>query len=156
MATRMLSRACAKRDVIARTNRIEPVAQADLLDQHLDVVLLKLPQRHRHVVLLRRVHVVDDALRLVLGISRVKRLGVDELAPDLVVDEVGEAGGRGRPGASSAGQENVLDVRVRPKPGAEQSIIRLPEPSAHFPAHVHLDQRELLEILLVDLVEVGC
>jgi hypothetical protein len=61
----------------------------------------------------------------------------------------------GRPGASSAGQENVLDVRVRPKPGAEQSIIRLPEPSAHFPAHVHLDQRELPEILRVDLVEVG-
>jgi hypothetical protein len=65
-------------------------------------------------------------------------------------------GGRGPPGVSSAGQENVLDVRVRPKPGAEQLIIRFPEPSGHFPAHVHLDQRELLGILLVDLVEVGC
>ena len=50
----------------------------------------------------------------------------------------------------------MLDVRVRrPHPGAEQSIIGFPEPSAHFPAHVHLDQRELLEILRVDLVEVG-
>jgi endoglucanase len=48
----------------------------------------------------------------------------------------------------------VLDVRVRPHP-AEQLIIRFPEPSGHFPAHVHLDQRELLEVLLVDLVEVG-
>ena len=49
----------------------------------------------------------------------------------------------------------MLAVRVRPKPGPEQLIIRFPEPSGHFPAHVHLDQRELLEILFVDLVEVG-
>jgi hypothetical protein len=57
---------------------------------------------------------------------------------------------------SSAAQENILDVRIRrPHPGAEQSIIRFPEPSANFPAHVHLDQRELLQILLVDPVEVG-
>jgi hypothetical protein len=38
----------------------------------------------------------------------------------------------------------------------EQLIIRFPEPSGHFPAHVHLDQRELLEIVFVDLMEVGC
>ena len=43
-----------------------------------------------------------------------------------------------------------------PHRGAEQLIIRFPEPSGHFPAHVHLDQRELLEILLVDLMQVGC
>jgi hypothetical protein len=66
------------------------------------------------------------------------------------------SGRRGRPGATSAGQENMLDVSVRrPHPGAEQSIIRFPEPSAHFTAHVHLDQRKLLEIPRVDLVEVG-
>ena len=34
-------------------------------------------------------------------------------------------------------------------------LSNFPEPSAHFPAHVHLDQRELLEILRVDLVEVS-
>ena len=45
--------------------------------------------------------------------------------------------------------------RTNGRPGAEQPIIRFSEPSAHFPAHVHLDQRELLEILRVDLVEVG-
>src|SRR5262249_48264197 len=56
---------------------------------------------------------------------------------------------------SSARQENVLDVRVRAKPGAEQLIVRFPKPSGHFPAHIHLDQCELLEIPLVDSVEVG-
>ena len=40
-------------------------------------------------------------------------------------------------------------------PGAEQSIIRFSEPSANFPAHVHLYQRELLKILRIHLVEVG-
>ena len=38
----------------------------------------------------------------------------------------------------------------------EQPVVSFPQPSGHFPAHVHLDQGELLEILLVDLVEVGC
>ena len=56
------------------------------------------------------------------------------------------------PASFSAGPENVLDVRVwRPHHGAQSLIIRLPESSAHLPAHVHLDQRELLGIL----VEVG-
>src|SRR6476661_963569 len=50
----------------------------------------------------------------------------------------------------------MLDVHIpSPHRGAQQSIIRFPEPSAHFPAYVHLDQRELLEIVRVDLVEVG-
>jgi len=50
----------------------------------------------------------------------------------------------------------MLDVCLgRSHPGAEQPIIRFPEPSANFPAHVHLDQRKLLQILLVDLVEGG-
>src|SRR6185437_7603507 len=39
---------------------------------------------------------------------------------------------------------------------SEQPVISFPQPSGHFPAHVHLDQGELLEILLVDLVEVSC
>lgn len=56
----------------------------------------------------------------------------------------------------SARQEAILYTRLRrPHPGAEQLIIRLPETSAHFPPHVHLDQRELLGILRADLVEVG-
>ena len=60
------------------------------------------------------------------------------------------------PASFSAGPENVLDVRVwRPHPGAQPLIIRFPEPSAHLPAHVHLDQRELLGILRADLVEVA-
>jgi hypothetical protein len=50
----------------------------------------------------------------------------------------------------------MLDVRLRhAHPGAEQSTIRFPEPSAHFPPHVHLDQRKLLQIPRIDLVEVG-
>ena len=44
-------------------------------------------------------------------------------------------------------------VRIRAHTG-EQLIIRFTEPSGHFPAHVHLDQGELLEIQLVELVEV--
>jgi hypothetical protein len=52
--------------------------------------------------------------------------------------------------------EATLHVRLRHTHlGAKQSIIRFPEPPANFPAHVHLDQRKLLEILRVDLVEVG-
>ena len=49
----------------------------------------------------------------------------------------------------------MLHIRVRPHPG-EQPIVSFSQPPGHFPAHVHLDQRELLEILLVDLMEVGC
>ena len=57
---------------------------------------------------------------------------------------------------TSAGQENVLDIRVWTKPGAEQLVIRFPKSSGHFPAHVHLDQRELLNVALVDLIEISC
>jgi hypothetical protein len=47
----------------------------------------------------------------------------------------------------------MLNVRSRRlHSGAEQSIIRFPKSAAYFAAHVHLDQRELLEILRVDLV----
>ena len=50
----------------------------------------------------------------------------------------------------------MFDVGVRrPHRGAQQSIVRFTEASAHFPAHVHLDERELLKIMGVDLVEVG-
>jgi hypothetical protein len=71
------------------------------------------------------------------------------------VIEIRAVAGEG-PASFSAGPENMLDVRVRrPHRGAQQSIIRFPEPSAHFPAHVHLDQRELLGILAADLVEAG-
>ena len=40
-------------------------------------------------------------------------------------------------------------------PGAEQPIVRYPEPSADFPAHVHLYQRKLLKISRVHLVKVS-
>ena len=43
----------------------------------------------------------------------------------------------------------------RSHPGAQQPIIQLSDPSANLPAHVHLYQRELLEILRIHLVEVG-
>jgi hypothetical protein len=57
---------------------------------------------------------------------------------------------------ASVSQENMLDVRDgRPHSCAKETIIGIPEPSAHFPPHVHLDQRELLEILRVDSVEIG-
>ncbi len=40
---------------------------------------------------------------------------------------------------SLVGEENLSDVRLgRPHPGAEQPIVRFPEPAADFPAHVHL------------------
>jgi hypothetical protein len=39
---------------------------------------------------------------------------------------------------------------------SEQPVISFPQPSGHLPAHVHLDQGELREILRVDLVEVSC
>ena len=61
-----------------------------------------------------------------------------------------------RKGLASVSEENMLDVRDRrPHLCEKQSIIRFPEPSAHFSTHVHLDQRELLDVLRVDLVEVG-
>ena len=50
----------------------------------------------------------------------------------------------------------MFDVGVRrPHCGAQQSIVGFTEAAAHFPAHVHLDERELLGILRADLVEVG-
>ena len=50
----------------------------------------------------------------------------------------------------------MLDVGVRrPHRGAQQPIVGFTQPPAHFPAHVHLDERELLKIMGVDLVEVG-
>jgi hypothetical protein len=57
---------------------------------------------------------------------------------------------------ASVSQGNMLDARDRrPHSCAKESIIGIPEPSAHFPSHVHLDQRELFEILRADLVEIG-
>lgn len=54
------------------------------------------------------------------------------------------------------GGDNLSDPRLRqPHLGAEQAIVRLPKPSANFPAHVHLYQRKLLRILTIHLVEVG-
>ena len=50
----------------------------------------------------------------------------------------------------------MLDVRLRRRhPGAKPSLIGFPETAANFAAHVHLDQRELLQIPSIDPVEVG-
>jgi hypothetical protein len=59
-------------------------------------------------------------------------------------------------GSDPSQSTSTRHVRLRrAHAGAEQSIIRFSEPSANFPTHVHLDQRELLHIPRVDLVEVG-
>jgi hypothetical protein len=53
--------------------------------------------------------------------------------------------------------KNMPDVRLRRShPGTEQPIVRFSEASANFPAHVHLDQGELLKILCVDLIKIDC
>ena len=57
---------------------------------------------------------------------------------------------------SSLGEKRGVTKAPRAfRPGAEQPIVQLSEPSANLPAHVHLYQRELFEILRIDVVEVG-
>jgi hypothetical protein len=59
--------------------------------------------------------------------------------PQLPLDALGFERGSATAPQISLGEEHLSDIRLgHPHPGAEQPIVRFPEPSANFPAHVHL------------------
>ena len=97
-----------ERDMEGRADRLEQRLQIDLLDQHLEVDILVVPERERYVIEMSPPDAADDPLGLLLRCHVVEVVQIVEAARPVLRDDIH----REKPLPPTLGKQLLGDIEV--------------------------------------------